>query len=118
MTHELPEDRQAQRHTAIHEAGHAVIGRVLGMICGHATVVQDDDSAGHAVTADPWFIHAAWEDRGKFRDPSSVFRGRIMTFMAGREAEIVCLGTCNGGDGDDRYEISLKRSQGRPRAKY
>jgi hypothetical protein len=28
------------RHTAIHEAGHAVIGRVLGMTCGHATRFQ------------------------------------------------------------------------------
>jgi len=28
--------------TAIHEAGHAVVGRVLGMTCGGASIVADD----------------------------------------------------------------------------
>jgi len=33
-------------HTAFHEAGHAVIGRVLGMACGQVTIVPDHDSLG------------------------------------------------------------------------
>lgn len=37
--------------TAIHEAGHAVIGRAMTMACGGATIVADDESAGHSVTA-------------------------------------------------------------------
>lgn len=93
--------------TAVHEAAHAVIGRVLGMTCGHATVLQDEDSAGHAVTADPWVICGHWEERGKYRDPSSVFRGRIMTFMAGVEAEREFYGSDSGGDGDDRFQIAM-----------
>jgi hypothetical protein len=39
---------------AVHEAGHAVIGRVTGMSCGKATIIADHDSAGHAVVKDPW----------------------------------------------------------------
>jgi ATP-dependent Zn protease len=31
------------RRTAIHEAGHAVVGRVLGTTCGEATIVPDYD---------------------------------------------------------------------------
>jgi hypothetical protein len=40
------------RATAYHEAGHAVIGRVLGMTCGGVTIVPDyeDRAAGHALT--------------------------------------------------------------------
>jgi ATP-dependent Zn protease len=29
------------RHTAYHEAGHAVVGRVLGLTLGEATIVPD-----------------------------------------------------------------------------
>jgi ATP-dependent Zn protease len=93
--------------TAVHEAGHAVIGRVLGMVCGHATIVPDDDSLGHSIAADPWMIAHAWEQRGKYRDMSSVFRGRILGFMAGAEAEAEILHRTAIGDGDDRYQIGL-----------
>jgi hypothetical protein len=95
------------RSLAGHEAGHAVIGRVLGMVCGGATIQCDDSSDGHAVTADPWAVMHSWEQRQKFRDSASAFRGRIIAFMAGREAEIECLGFCRGGDDDDRYQIAL-----------
>jgi len=92
-------------HTAIHEAAHAVIGRRLGMVCGHVTLEPDDDSSGHSITADPWTTDAAWENRGKYRHISSVYRGRILTYMAAAEAEVVCLGRCNGGDGEDQRQI-------------
>jgi hypothetical protein len=95
------------RRTAIHEAGHAVIGRILGMVCGHATIRAEHDSSGHAVTEDPWSTVSAWERAGKFRDEASVWRGRIMTFQAGSATEIEILGACGGGDEDDRYQISL-----------
>jgi ATP-dependent Zn protease len=93
--------------TAIHEAGHAVIGRVLGLVCGHATIVADEDSAGHHVIEDPWVILGHWEDRQKYRMVESVLRGRIMAFMAGAEAERHFFGACQGGDGDDQYQIAL-----------
>jgi hypothetical protein len=91
-------------HTAYHEAGHAVI-RVLGLTCGSATVEADDDSAGSSHSSVERSI-ADWDARGRARW-TSMFRARIMMLMAGREAEIVCLGRCNGGDGDDLREIDL-----------
>lgn len=91
-------------HTAIHEAGHAVIGRVLGMVCGGACVVADGDSAGHSICGDPWEIAGEWDARERYREISLVFRGRILAFMAGAEAEVVIFGECAG---DDRYQIEM-----------
>jgi len=92
------------------------------MVCGGASVVADDDSAGHSITADPNTIHDAWERRGKYRGESSgmrsVFVGRILTFMAGAVAEGEILGQCPGGDGDDRYEIGLMLHEIEPEEKH
>jgi hypothetical protein len=101
------ESADHHRHTAIHEAGHAVIGRVLGMVCGQATIESDYDSAGHSLTADLWVILSRWEAAGKFRDEASVLRGRILTFQAGAEAEAEILGVCHGGDDDDRSQVAM-----------
>lgn len=43
---------------------------------------------------------------GKFRTEDSALRGRILSYMAGAEAEVELLGTCAGGDGEDRREIA------------
>jgi ATP-dependent Zn protease len=98
-----------RRHTAIHEAGHAVIARVLDLACGGATIVPDATSAGHAITADPITIVSSWIDRGIWRGDmeGAAMRGRCISCMAGAEAEEVCLGVCHGGDGNDRYQIDL-----------
>lgn len=92
--------------TAIHEAGHAVIGRALKLVCGYATIQADHDSAGNGVIADPWLIYSQWDAAERYRDIASVFRGRIMAFMAGAEAEIEILGNSQGGDGDDRTQCA------------
>ena len=93
---------------AVHEAAHAVIGRVLGMVCGGASIVPDNDFYGHAIAEDPYAIMWNWEQQGKFRMPDSVFLGCIITFMAGAEAEVELAGAspeliC---DGDDRGQIA------------
>lgn len=95
------------RRTAIHEAAHAVIGRAMTMACGHATIVADENSSGHAITHDPYSVMWEWEKIGKYRDIESVYRGRIVTFLAGAVAEEVILGQCQGGDGDDQYQCQL-----------
>ena len=93
--------------TAIHEAGHAVIGRALGLRCGLATIVPNEaeGEAGHAINDSQWLTLEAWEKLGLAREVRHAVRGRIMAFMAGAEAEIVFFGNCAGGDSDDRVKI-------------
>lgn len=97
----------ARRKTAYHEAGHAVLGRVLTLACDSATIEPDHDSAGHSLTHDPWDCIYEGEKRGKVRKPDAVWHARIIGFMAGAEAEAELLGTVPRGDGDDRYQIEL-----------
>lgn len=94
---------------AYHEAGHAVIARVLGLTCGQVSIITDDDdgSAGHAIIADPWKTASDWENRERFRDARQAFRGTIIARMAGAEAEREFFGQCRVGDGEDQYEIAL-----------
>jgi ATP-dependent Zn protease len=113
------------RSTAIHEAGHAVKGRVLRLTCGGASIVpnEDEEEAGHSLTADPWETFSHWDqtfmeaiERGeqplKYRLARSAFRGRIIAYMAGAEAENELLGKCQGGDGDDRKQIEMMAESG------
>jgi hypothetical protein len=99
--------------TAVHEAGHAVIGHVLKLGCGSATIRADADSAGHSIIDDPWIILGKWWGNGPGEGVrphgsfDSVLRGRILAFMAGWAAEIEIRGECRGGDGDDRRQIAL-----------
>jgi ATP-dependent Zn protease len=96
--------------TAVHESGHAVIGRVLRLPCGMATVVlnEDEQITGVSITHDQWAIAEHWEEIGIFhRKMNTVWRARMMTFMAGAEAEKVLIGSCCGGDGDDQYQVAL-----------
>jgi hypothetical protein len=112
--------RRNKRRTAIHEAGHAVIGRVLRFPCGPASIVVDveENEAGHAMTGDQWETWTKWyvDDahdfykRGKLM--RSIYRGRILVFMSGAEAEKVFFGKCRGGDGDDQYRIMCMADDG------
>jgi len=47
-----------------------------------------------------------WDSAGKYRDLTSVLRGRIVAFMAGVVAERELLGRDSGGDGDDQRQIA------------
>ena len=96
--------------TAYHEAGHAVIGRVLGMTCGGATIVPNYEAleAGHAITCVERSI-SDWDARGRWRWVS-MYRARIMVLMAGRESEIEVFGKdpdAEFGDGYDLREVNL-----------
>jgi hypothetical protein len=103
---------QERRRIAVHEAAHAVIARVLTLVCGGASICADSDSAGHSINADPWACIYAWETRGKIRgSENAIWHARIMAFMAGAEAEIAVFGSTPGGDGDDRYQIDLMAEQ-------
>jgi ATP-dependent Zn protease len=95
--------------TAVHEAGHAVVARVLGLQCGKVTIAANyrTRDAGYGVIADPWAAVARWDERGKYRPAEAALRARVIAYMAGREAEEELLGHCPGGDGDDQYQIAL-----------
>jgi hypothetical protein len=98
------------QHTAIHEAGHAVIGRVLGMMCGGASIVADSKYAGDADIGSEIETARLWRWRYGVLLPRhyrKIMRGRILTYMAGAEAENVLVGQCPGGDQHDRREIDL-----------
>jgi hypothetical protein len=79
------------------------------MACGAATIVADHDSVGHSITGDAYRTYETWEERGKFRGDElrSICRGRILTLMAGEEAENELLGGSDGGVDDDRYQIAV-----------
>lgn len=102
--------RKQLKATAYHEAGHAVIARVLTLACGRATIRPnyDEGEAGYTITADPSACLYEWERRGYVRDSrDAVYHARIMTYMAGAEAELILLGSGGIGDGDDRHQIVL-----------
>ena len=73
------------RRAAIHEAGHAVIGRVLKQVCGGATIRQNrkDSEVGHGIIADPHVTQWHWEKLGRYREFSAIMHGRIMAYMGG-----------------------------------
>lgn len=104
-----PKRTTQRRRTAIHEAGHAVIGRALGIPCGAASIVADEDSVGHSICPDPWEILAVWQNdqEKRYREYPHVLHARIITFMAGAAAEIEFFGKCPGADGDDQHQVAL-----------
>src|SRR5271154_97309 len=110
-------DLRGRSSVAIHEAGHAVIARILKLECGGASIDADADSAGHSIISDPLETLGIWEERerdGGDLPPdsgtrphgtySSVLRARILAYMAGRaaEEEIIPETAPNGCDEDDR----------------
>ena len=95
---------------AIHEAAHAVIARVLTLAAGHVTIKPNyrDRSLGCSITYGPYACLSAWEKRGKVRNSDeAVYLARIISTMAGAEAEVELLGSQVSWDGPDRKQIEL-----------
>ena len=88
-----------RRATACHEAGHAVIGRMVGLPCGKVTIVGDDQhELGHAIVVDPI---RTWERGDGPRRP--LVEASCISLYSGAEAERVILGVAGdaAGDGPD-----------------
>jgi ATP-dependent Zn protease len=110
----------SERERAYHEAGHAVIGRVLKLVCGSASIEEDHDSAGHAITAEGYKSMQEWDkqawdmlQKGQYRripDYDAAWRARIIAYMAGAEAERA-FDFVPTGDEDDRQQINRMLTQ-------
>lgn len=77
----------ADHRTAVHEASHAVIGRVLDLPCGEASIVPDNDYLGYAEVHPPW---VGWQ-RGYGRK-APVMEAFIVMSKSGAEAERQFIG--------------------------
>jgi ATP-dependent Zn protease len=105
----LPKRTAEDEHaTAVHESGHAVIARVLKLKCGKVTIEAKyrTGTSGYGIIYDPEDVIRWWVQCGRDRLDEAAFRGRILAFMAGREAEEELLGYCEGGDDDDQRWIA------------
>jgi hypothetical protein len=96
-----------RRAVCLHEAAHAVIGRVMKIPCGDCTI---DSSCGHlgfsnlGSCEETW---SEWQRQGRRRRPRHMFIGMAMAGMAGAEAERVILGRNGVGDTNDRACIDV-----------
>src|SRR5262249_12991350 len=107
------EDPTYYEDLAYHEAGDAVIGRVLRLACGYASIKPHGDWDGSAKIHDPWTTVTDWgldvaADPVRFRRKlRAAFRGTIVAVMAGEEAERELYGLPFDYDGarDDRDDI-------------
>jgi ATP-dependent Zn protease len=89
---------------ATHESGHAVIGRVLGLRCGGATI---EDGHAHAVVATALDINDDLIRCGEYRDFRSSVLDKICVCLAGSEAERIKFGDADAS-GDVRQIKQLQ----------
>jgi hypothetical protein len=84
---------------AIHEAGHAVIAGILGLVCGGASIVGDNQGTA-GISYSDWI-----DDENRKRPKRHGRDADVMVSMAGSEAEVEILGKCCGGDLSDRTKV-------------
>jgi len=107
------------KHSAYHEAGHAVIARVLGLLGGSATIAANhllksygssESDLDATVVYWRWPISEGGDKKLALRSLSCAYRAKVMELMAGREAELECLGprknSCLGLDDGDRIDLA------------
>ena len=92
------------RRVAVHEAGHAVIGRVLGLECGQVFVDAEILLVISSTASRRSREFRAATPR-RHRPIDMIERYQIIGSMAGAEAEVAILGDCDGGDAADRRDI-------------
>lgn len=98
----LDEADPTLRATAVHEAGHAVIGLALGFPCGGVTIKRTKVELGHAAMGNP--LDGWRRGDGPRRELAEEV---AIGLYAGAEAERLILNSQLCGDGDD---VELARS--------
>jgi predicted DNA-binding transcriptional regulator AlpA len=88
---------EMRRRAAYHEAGHAVIARLLKLSCGHVTIIPEEPTeVGHVVFDDPMVGWTRGDGRKK-----SLADAFCIALFAGAEAEKRMFGTAEVGDNSD-----------------
>jgi Peptidase family M41 len=95
-----PRSHPGRKALAYHEAGHAVVGYVLGLDLERVTIVPDDSTLGHCRYRD-WEIHAVAED----------LDAHLLLTLAGAVAEEIAVGAPSRG-ADERRAMRLARMRG------
>jgi cell division protease FtsH len=85
-----------KRRIAVHEAGHAVIGRALGLPVGQVTIRENEDARGRAQISDPI---ATWRRGDGPR--AKLANSFVVMLFAGGEAERILLRGPSELDGND-----------------
>lgn len=107
----------SQIRTAYHEAGHAVVARVLGIPVTVATATANADvrSLGHVVFGEtPLQMHHRLCNAGRAEKTRAVrewtaWQAHIRAVMAGREAEVTVLGFHHDDKGDRQDKRHIKK---------
>lgn len=92
-----PEQRSADldRAIAIHEAGHAVVGMVVGVEVLEISIIGNGDRGGHTRTFPPAFL--TWEDVEQI----------VQTLLGGRAADMLLGPGANSGAERDLSQANL-----------
>ncbi|MCW5704896.1 MAG: ribbon-helix-helix protein, CopG family [Bradyrhizobium sp.] len=104
-----------QIRTAYHEAGHAVVARVLGIPVTIATITKEGSSLGHVVIGESvWDLHrrlcgAGTVAKDRAVHEATAWRVHIMVMMAGRAAETTLLGFHHDDKGNRQDKHHIKR---------
>jgi hypothetical protein len=124
---EIEEYLDWKRDISYHEAGHAVIGRALGLVCGFATILPTrvppwPYTNGFAQIEDPYTTASEWTYPDDV-DPTlhrrilrAAFRGRIIACMAGAEAEDEFVGLAYDYEGDSYDRETIEALAAAPEA--
>jgi hypothetical protein len=96
-----------RRHAPIHEAGHAIIARILGIPCGIVTIIPDGKgTVGKFEFAMPNVCRRLWAREGYVRPHWYANDAVVIALLAGVIAEQEILGDICGGDAGDRKIIA------------
>jgi hypothetical protein len=96
-------------HDAVHEAGHAVIARALGLTTGYANFLPDcEETSADALIFDA-LLALRWNRLHPERkgDDAEFWHGKIIARLAGAEAEREIIGSSLGEDDDDHRQYKF-----------
>jgi cell division protease FtsH len=96
-----------RRVAAVHEAGHAIVGAVLGRVIEEVTISAEIDADARTGLGG----RTVFADEGSMLKTPAWFRNRIAVLLAGMAAEEMVFGTASsgagGGPGSDLFTATI-----------